>query len=89
MKKIFKSALALSLALIMVFSLCAPAFSVEYKPTYDKKSSCGEECEYFPTIIVPGLGQSSVCVTDDNGDFLLDKDGNKISAFPAICSSAK
>ena len=31
MKKIFKSALALSLALIMVFSLCAPAFSVEYK----------------------------------------------------------
>ena len=90
MKKILKSALALSLAFIIAFSLCSPAFGgVEYKPTYDKKASCDENCEYFPTIVVPGLGQSSVCVTDDNGDFLLDKDGNKVSAFPAYLQIGK
>ena len=90
MKKVFKSTLALSLALIMACSLCAPAFGgVEYKMTYDKKSSCGDDCGYFPTIVVPGLGQSSVCVTDDNGDFLLDKDGNKVAAFPAYLQIGK
>ena len=90
MKKVFKSALALSLALIMACSLCAPAFGgVEYKMTYDKKSSCGDDCGYFPTIVVPGLGQSSVCVTDENGDFLLDKDGNKVAAFPAYLQIGK
>ena len=89
MKKFFNSALALTLSLVMIFSVCVPAFGVEYKMTYDKKSSCGDDCGYFPTIIVPGLGQSSVCVTDENGEFLLDKDGNKVSAFPAYIQLGK
>lgn len=89
MKKVFRQALAIILAAVTALSLCSPAFGIEYKPTFDKKSSCGEDCGFFPTIIVPGLGQSSVCVTDDNGDFLLDKDGNKVSAFPAYLQLGK
>ncbi len=48
-----------------------------------KLSSCSSDCGFYPTIIVPGLGQSSVVVVDDDGNFVLDKDGNKVSAFPA------
>ena len=54
-----------------------------------KTSSCSSDCEFYPTIIVPGLGQSSVCVVDDNGNFVLDKDGNKVSAFPAYLQTDK
>ena len=89
MKKNLRRALALALAVVTAFTLFVPAFATEYKMTYDKISPCGEDCEYYPTIIVPGLGQSSVCVTDDNGDFLLDKDGKKISAFPAYIQLGK
>jgi pimeloyl-ACP methyl ester carboxylesterase len=54
------------------------------KPAVSGKiTTCDENCKFFPTIIVPGLGQSSVCVTDDDGNFILDKNGNKVTAFPA------
>lgn len=70
------------IALILCVSLLIPA-AVLGVSAAEKKTDCTDECEFYPTIIIPGLGQSSVCVTDDNGEFLLDKDGKKISAFPA------
>lgn len=82
MKKLLRSAAAAALCLCLLLSLCVPCFAAA-DPTYEKRSSCGDDCGFFPTIIIPGLGQSSVCVTDDDGDFLLDKNGGKISAFPA------
>lgn len=78
MKKTLKKALAL----ILCFALLVPA-AVLGVSAAEKKTDCGDDCEFYPTIIIPGLGQSSVCVTDDDGEFILDKDGNKISAFPA------
>ena len=78
MKKHLKRALALALCALMLAPFSFTAFAAEAKRT-----SCSDDCEFYPTIIVPGLGQSSVCVTDDDGNFVLDKDGNKISAFPA------
>ncbi len=86
-----KKTVSVILSLIMVFSL----FSVCLTPSYaasaseEKIASCNGDCEFFPTIIIPGLGQSSVCVTDDNGNFILDKDGNKVSAFPAYLQVGK
>ena len=78
MKKIFKSAISIILCLVLLTSFSAIGFADSSKIT-----TCGDDCEFYPTIIVPGLGQSSVIVTDDNGNPFLDKEGNKVAAFPA------
>ena len=69
--------------LLICFSLCSTAADVE------KISECDADCRFFPTIIVPGLGQSSVVVTDDNGNPITDKNGEKVSAFPAYIQTGK
>ncbi|MBQ4243289.1 MAG: hypothetical protein II702_00110, partial [Clostridia bacterium] len=78
MKKYFRTAVSVLLCLSLVFGLAATGFTAE-----PKRSSCGDDCEYYPTIIVPGLGQSPVWVTDENGEPITDKDGNRVTAFPA------
>lgn len=76
-----------SLKKIIAVILCAmcivSVMSVGAFAASGKRSSCGSNCKFYPTIIVPGLGQSSVCMTDGNGNFILDKDSKKVSAFPA------
>ena len=34
---------------------------------HEKCTDCGDDCEFYPTIIIPGLGQSNVMVADENG----------------------
>ena len=83
-EKTMKRTIALLLCLVLLcgtFSVCVAA-----KGTI---ASCGGKCEYYPTIIVPGLGQSSVVMVDENGDFIRDKDGKKASAFPAYLQTGK
>jgi hypothetical protein len=48
-----------------------------------KYTDCNGECEHYPAFIVPGLGQSNTWVVDDNGDYILDDEGNKMTSFPA------
>ncbi len=84
MKKTILRAISLILCAVMLVSAGSiGAFAA------DKRTDCGDDCEFYPTIIIPGLGQSSVCVADENGDFVLDKDGKKISAFPAYIQIPK
>ena len=90
MKIRFKAVISILLCLAMVFSFAGFASAdAEKSPEAGKPAvsgkitTCDENCKFFPTIIVPGLGQSSVCVTDDDGNFILDKNGKKVSAFPA------
>lgn len=78
MKKRILGIISLIMSIAMLISVC-PMNAV----AAETRTDCGGNCEYYPTVIIPGLGQSSVCVTDDNGDFILDDEGNKISAFPA------
>ena len=84
MKKTFRAALSFVLCLAIIGSFLSVGFAEEAKIT-----ACGGDCEFYPTIIVPGNGQSSVCVTDDDGNFILDKDGKKIQAFPAYFQVGK
>ena len=84
MKKTFRAALSFVLCLAIIGSFLSVGFAEEAKIT-----TCGDDCEFYPTIIVPGNGQSSVCVTDDDGNFILDKDGKKIQAFPAYFQVGK
>ncbi len=44
--------------------------------------SVNEKKDYIPTIIVHGLGQSTVYVTDNNGNKVIDKDGEEITSWP-------
>lgn len=72
---------------IISILLCAvifvSAFSLNTFAESEKTTDCGSECEFYPTIIIPGLGQSGVFVADENGDFVLNDEGKRISAFPA------
>lgn len=78
MKKTFKKLIALVLCIAMIIGASAIGASATQRIT-----DCGGKCEYYPTIIVPGLGQSNTWIVDDNGEFILDDEGNKISSFPA------
>ena len=78
MKKTIKAVVSLMLCAVMIGSCSLIGFAGT-----DRYTTCDGKCEFYPTIIVPGNAQSSVCVTDDDGNFLLDKNGNKIAAFPA------
>lgn len=84
MKKSILRAISLILCAIMLLSAGSIGAFAE-----EKRTDCGDDCEFYPTVIIPGLGQSSVCVADENGDFLPDNNGNKISAFPAYIQVPK
>lgn len=75
MKKAISVVICISVIISMI---CIGGFAAD-----ERYTDCISSCEFYPTIIIPGLGQSSVCVADENGDFVLDDDGNKIPAFPA------
>ena len=74
MKKIVSLVLVLTLALS---AFAIPAFATE-------TGECNGDCDRCPSIVVPGIGQSNVWALDDDGDYLLDDDGKRISCFPAV-----
>lgn len=77
-----KNKLLKAISLILCIAMLASAGAVNAFAS-EKRTDCGNDCEFYPTVIIPGLGQSSVCVVDENGDFVLNDEGKKISAFPA------
>ncbi len=72
-----KKVISVFLAVVLV-AMCVPFASFA-----SVKTDCKGDCDTCPSIIVPGIGQSNVWILDDNGDYLLDADGERISAFPA------
>ena len=95
MKKLLSLILALSLALSSII-ICANAGNeegenVDLVPLIASamKTECGGECDIVPTIIVPGIGQSNVWLVDDDGEFVLDEDGDKINCFPCYADTKK
>lgn len=80
MKKTFAKIIALVLCLTMLLPLGLTSVSAE---EIKLMTDCNGECEFYPTIIVPGLGQSNTWLADENGVLLTDDAGNYISSFPA------
>lgn len=74
-----KKAVSIILAFTMIFSVLAVGASASAV-----KTECGGNCDTCPSIVVPGIGQSNVWALDENGDYLLDDEGNRMSCFPAI-----
>lgn len=75
-----KKIVSIFLCITMLFSMFAISASA-FVPSVECKDG---DCEYYPTIIIPGLGQSSVWLVDDNGEFVVDGDGNKTAVFPGV-----
>ena len=74
MKKLISCILVITFAFSM-FSICASA---------QEKTGCDGSCDTCPAIVVPGIGQSNVWALDENGDYLLDDNGERIMCFPAV-----
>lgn len=74
-----KKLIAIILSLSLIFSVAAMGASAA-----EVKTECGGNCDTCPSIVVPGIGQSNVWALDENGDYLLDDNGKKISCFPAV-----
>lgn len=69
--KSFKRMLCILLSVVMIFSTTIVTFA---------DSNC--DCEYAPTIIVPGIGQSETFLADENGNPMTDDNGDVITGWP-------
>ncbi len=88
MKNSLKKAISVILCLTMVLTVGIIGVSAE-EADYSVKTDCNGECEFYPTIIVPGLGQSNTWLADDEGNLLTDDAGNYITSFPAYVQTSK
>lgn len=88
MKNSLKKAISVLLCLTMVLTVGIIGVSAE-EADYSVKTDCNGECEFYPTIIVPGLGQSNTWLADDEGNLLTDDAGNYITSFPAYVQTGK
>lgn len=94
-KQLAKKCLAVLLALAMTSSVFLTTVSaagygeniirrIFNLSSYELKTDCGGECGVVPTVIIPGISQSNVWLLDENGDYKLDENGNKINCFPGV-----
>ena len=72
------------IAIFLAFTVIVSGAFISAGASTEQLTECNGECEYYPTIIIPGLGQSNVWLLDDNGEFVLDADGNKTAVFPGV-----
>lgn len=70
------------ISILLVFSLVFSSMAL-IANAEEVKTECQGNCDICPSIVVPGIGQSNVWILDENGDYLLDEDGERVSAFPA------
>lgn len=73
-----KKIISCMLAIAMVFGIFSVFASAEVK------TECNGNCDTCPAIVVPGIGQSNVWALDDNGDYIVDDNGKRVSCFPAV-----
>lgn len=73
-----------SLALLLAISLLCATFS---SSVFAVDAGCGD-CGNCPTIVVHGIGQSKVSVTDPTGAPLLDRNGSAITRWPIYIDGA-
>lgn len=88
MKNSLKKAISVLLCLMMVLTMGIIGVSAE-EADFSVRTDCNGECEFYPTIIVPGLGQSNTWLADENGVLLTDDAGNYITSFPAYVQTDK
>ncbi len=85
-----KKFISIILSLALVISIAAIGGVSATEPVSSEiLTECGGNCDVCPAIVVPGIGQSNVWLLDDNGEYVLDGDGNRIHCFPAYFDIGK
>lgn len=69
------------ISILLVFAMILSCTAV-FASSAEVKTSCKGNCDTCPTIVIPGIGQSNVWLLDDDGNYVLDDDGDKINCFP-------
>ena len=67
----------------ILFSLGAVGASAE------KKTTCGDNCEKSPVVILPGINHSPTYLYDENNEPYLDADGNEVGGTLLILELSK
>ncbi len=67
-----KKFLCVLLAVVFTFSAAISAGAASFNHT----------CDYAPTIVIPGIGQSKTFLVDENGNKVTDDDGDVITGWP-------
>ncbi|MDD6061247.1 MAG: hypothetical protein PUB99_01370, partial [Oscillospiraceae bacterium] len=75
MKKLLKKSLAVLLTLAMLCTFVSFGASAESGVL----TECGGECDYAPSIVVPGLFQSQNRLYDADGNMVLDDSGKPLT----------
>ncbi|MEE1012538.1 MAG: hypothetical protein U0L11_10965 [Acutalibacteraceae bacterium] len=86
MKKTFKRIISLILCSTLLLSIGAigmTGFAAE------KKTTCGEDCEKSPVVILPGINHSPTYLYDENNEPYLDADGNEVGGTLLILELSK
>ncbi len=67
-----KKFLCILISLIIAFSSILTVSAAGFK----------HSCDYAPTIVIPGIGQSKTFLVDENGNRVTDADGDEITGWP-------
>lgn len=86
MKKSFKRIISLILCATLMISVGAvgmTGFAAE------KKTTCDDDCEKSPVVILPGINHSPTYLYDDNNELYKDADGNTVGGTLLILELSK
>ena len=77
MKRFLCKTLCVLLTLTLLSGMCVTAFAAEGQS--EVLTACGGDCAYCPSVVIPGVFQSQTRMYDENGDVVLDKDGDPLT----------
>ena len=83
MKSTIKRIVSLILCSAILFSIGAVGASAA------KKTTCDEDCEKSPVVILPGINHSPTYLYDENDELYLDADGNTVGGTLLILELSK
>ena len=79
MKSFFRKGFAVLLAMALTLSCGTAAFSASAADTV--LTTCGGNCDYCPSVVIPGVFQSQTRLYDDDGNVVTDDDGKPLDTL--------
>ena len=77
MKRFLCKTLCVFLSIVMLCGASVTAFAADEQS--EVLTACGGDCEYCPSVVIPGVFQSQTRMYDDDGNVVLDKDGKPLT----------
>ncbi len=77
MKRFLCKTLCVFLSIAMLCGASVTAFAADGQS--EVLTACGGDCEYCPSVVIPGVFQSQTRMYDDDGNVVLDKEGKPLT----------